>query len=135
MTLARRDWLALGGIVGLAVGLPLIFGLAWNALDIPHTTTSTIARSRSASGATGTLEMRNFSVMSLIGQILFVQPFLWALRWRAVHLPPRETGVLHPRGPGERLCRLWPIFFPADPRGRSSPPSLPGLASSTQPRP
>ena len=77
MTLARRDWLALGGIVGLAVGLPLILGLASNALDIPHNDDFDYRQVALRFWATGSLEMRNFSVMSLIGQILFVQPFLW----------------------------------------------------------
>ena len=77
MKLGRRDWLALGGIIGLAVGLPVVLGLASHALDIPHNDDFDYRQVALGLWSTGTLEMRGFSVMSLIGQILFVQPFLW----------------------------------------------------------
>jgi hypothetical protein len=77
MTLTRRDWIALGGIIGLAVGLPVILGLVAGALDIPHNDDFDYRQVALGLWSTGTLEMRGFSVMSLIGQILFVQPFLW----------------------------------------------------------
>lgn len=77
MTLTRRDWAALGGIIGLAVGLPVILGLVAGALDIPHNDDFDYRQVALGFWSTGSLEMRGFSVMSLIGQILFVQPFLW----------------------------------------------------------
>ncbi len=77
MTLARRDGLVLAGIVSLAVGLPAILGLASGALDIPHNDDFDYRQVALVFWSGGTLEMRGFSVMSLIGQVLFVQPFLW----------------------------------------------------------
>jgi len=93
MTLTRRDWIALGGIIGLAVGLPVILGLVAGALDIPHNDDFDYRQVALGLWSTGTLEMRGFSVMSLIGQILFVQPFLW-LSGGAPWAFAAATGVL-----------------------------------------
>jgi len=77
VTLARRDWLVLAGIIGLAVGVPWVLGVMSGALDIPHNDDFDYRQVALTLWSTGTLEMRGFSVMSLIGQVLFVQPFLW----------------------------------------------------------
>ncbi|HEV2006438.1 MAG TPA: hypothetical protein VGQ85_07470 [Candidatus Limnocylindrales bacterium] len=89
----RRDWLAVAGIVGLAVGLPVILGISSGALDIPHNDDFDYRQVALGYWSTGTLEMRGFSVMSLIGQILFVQPFLW-LSGGAPWAFAAATGVL-----------------------------------------
>jgi hypothetical protein len=93
MTLTRRDWLVLAGILGLAVGLPVILGATSAALDIPHNDDFDYRQVAFGLWSTGTLEMRGFSVMSLIGQVLFVQPFLW-LSGGAPWAFAAATGVL-----------------------------------------
>jgi hypothetical protein len=93
MTFARRDWVALGGILGLAVGLPVVLGLVAGALDIPHNDDFDYRQVALVFWSTGILEMRGFSVMSLIGQILFVQPFL-SLSGGASWAFAAATGVL-----------------------------------------
>jgi hypothetical protein len=77
MMLTRGDRLALAGIIALAVGLPAILGIVSGALDIPHNDDFDYRRIALNLWSTGRLEMRGWGVMSLIGQILFIQPFLW----------------------------------------------------------
>jgi hypothetical protein len=75
--LARREWPVLAAIIALAVGVPLVAGIASGRLDLPHNDDYDYRRIALTFWSSGTLEMRGFSVMSLFGQVLFVQPFLW----------------------------------------------------------
>ena len=73
----RVDWLALGAIVLFAVGLPAVLAGTGGALDIPHNDDFDYRRVALTLFGDGRLEMRGFSVMALIGQVLAVQPLLW----------------------------------------------------------
>jgi len=77
MTVGRRDWLAIAAIVAVAVGVPAVLGIASGSLDIPHNDDFDYRQIALNLWSTGRLEMRGWGVMSLIGQILFIQPFLW----------------------------------------------------------
>jgi hypothetical protein len=77
MTLTRVDRLNLVGILALGVGLPAILGMLSGAIDVPHNDDFDYRQVALTLWSSGTLEMRGYSVMALVGQVLFVQPFLW----------------------------------------------------------
>ena len=77
MTLTRADRLNLAGILALGVGLPAILGVLSGAIDIPHNDDFDYRQVALTLWSSGTLDMRGYSVMALVGQVLFVQPFLW----------------------------------------------------------
>jgi Dolichyl-phosphate-mannose-protein mannosyltransferase len=77
MTLTRADRLNLLGILALAIGLPAILGVLSGAIDVPHNDDFDYRRVALTLWSSGTLDMRGYSVMALVGQVLFVQPFLW----------------------------------------------------------
>jgi len=75
--LGRADWLAIGALVAFALLLPAVLAGMAGALDIPHNDDFDYRRVAQTLWATGQLQMRGFSVMALIGQVLAAQPLLW----------------------------------------------------------
>lgn len=71
------DALALAALLGLAVGLPLVLGSLSGAILIPHNDDPSMRRVALGLFETGRLELNGWTSMTLIGQIAFVQPFLW----------------------------------------------------------
>ena len=72
------DALALAALLGLGVGLPLVLGTLSGAVLIPHNDDPSMRRVALGLFETGRLELNGWTSMTLVGQIAFVQPFLWA---------------------------------------------------------
>jgi hypothetical protein len=64
-------------MIGLAVVLPVVLGALSGAITIPHNDDFTYRRVALGLYQDGHIELTRFSVMSLVGQLLAVQPFLW----------------------------------------------------------
>ncbi len=77
--LERRRWdlLALVALVGVGVALPLVVGAVAGSVLIPHNDDPAMRRSAQMLFETGRLQLVGWTAMTLIGQLLFVQPFLW----------------------------------------------------------
>lgn len=69
--------LAVAALVAVGVGVPMVLGALSGALFIPRNDDPAYRRIALDLYATGRLELNGWSQMTLIGQILFVQPFLW----------------------------------------------------------
>ena len=74
---ARLDLVAAGGIVLLAVAVPAALAATAGALDIPHNDDFDYRRIALTLWADGRLELRGYSAMALLGQVVAIQPFLW----------------------------------------------------------
>jgi dolichyl-phosphate-mannose-protein mannosyltransferase len=72
------DALALTALLVLGVGLPLVLGVLSGAVLIPHNDDPSMRRVALGLFETGRLELNGWTSMTLVGQIAFVQPFLWA---------------------------------------------------------
>jgi hypothetical protein len=70
-------WLRLG-LVAFAVLVPLAIGGVAGSLAIPHNDDAAYRRAALGLFRTGSLELDGWGSMSLVGQLVFVQPFLWA---------------------------------------------------------
>jgi dolichyl-phosphate-mannose-protein mannosyltransferase len=71
------DLFAVGGLLLVGVGLPLLVGWVSGALTVPHNDDFNYRRVALGLYETGRVELTGWTVMSLVGQVLFVQPFLW----------------------------------------------------------
>jgi 4-amino-4-deoxy-L-arabinose transferase-like glycosyltransferase len=71
------DRWALLGIVTVGVGLPALLGAASGALFVSHNDDFNYRRVALGLYETGQIQLTGWTVQSLIGQLLFVQPFLW----------------------------------------------------------
>ena len=72
------DALALAGLLGLGIGLPVLLGTLSGAIVIPHNDDPSMRRVALGLLNSGRLELNGWTSMTLVGQIAFVQPFLWA---------------------------------------------------------
>ena len=72
-----RDVLVVAGLIALGVGLPALFGAASGGLDVPHNDDFNYRRIALEFYETGQIRLTGWSVMTLVGQIVVVQPFLW----------------------------------------------------------
>jgi hypothetical protein len=72
-----NEGIIVAGLVALGVGLPVILGAASGALDISHNDDFNYRRIALGLLDTGRIELTGWSVMSLIGQLILVQPLLW----------------------------------------------------------
>ena len=75
--LDRRDWLILAGLALFAIGLPLILAATSGALTIPHNDDFDFRRSALGLYHDGRVVLTGYSVMSLVGLLVAVQPLLW----------------------------------------------------------
>ena len=73
------DALALVALLGLGVGLPVLLGTLSGSILIPHNDDPSMRRVALGLFENGRLELNGWTSMTLVGQIAFVQPFLWAL--------------------------------------------------------
>jgi 4-amino-4-deoxy-L-arabinose transferase-like glycosyltransferase len=73
----RTDGFALAGLIALAVVGPVAIGAASGALTIPHNDDAAYRRVALNLFESGHLELNGWGSMSLVGQLAFVQPFLW----------------------------------------------------------
>jgi 4-amino-4-deoxy-L-arabinose transferase-like glycosyltransferase len=71
------DWWAVAGLIGLGVILPVTLSAAAGSLSIPHNDDAAYRRIALHLFETGRLQLNGWGSMSLIGQLAFVQPFLW----------------------------------------------------------
>ncbi len=71
------DALALLGLLALGVGLPLVLGMVAGSILIPHNDDPSMRRVALGLFDTGRLALNGWTSMTLVGQIAFVQPFLW----------------------------------------------------------
>lgn len=71
------DALALTGLLALGVGLPLVLGIVSGAAVVPHNDDPSMRRVALDLLRTGHLQLNGWTSMTLVGQIAFVQPFLW----------------------------------------------------------
>jgi Dolichyl-phosphate-mannose-protein mannosyltransferase len=69
--------LALLGLLGIGVALPLLLGTLSGSIVIPHNDDPSMRRVALEFLHTGRLELNGWTSMTLVGQIAFVQPFLW----------------------------------------------------------
>jgi hypothetical protein len=69
--------LAVAALVGVGVGVPILLGALSGALFIPRNDDPSYRRVALDLFSTGRLQFNGWSEMTLIGQIVFVQPFLW----------------------------------------------------------
>jgi hypothetical protein len=67
----------MAGLIAIAVVVPVILGALSGAITIPHNDDFNYRRVALGLYEDGRIELARFSVMSLIGQVLAVQPFLW----------------------------------------------------------
>jgi hypothetical protein len=75
---ARADRVALAALLLLSVALPVVVGLASGAIAVPHNDDFNYRRVALTLYGSGRVELTGWTVMSLIGQLALVQPFLWA---------------------------------------------------------
>lgn len=67
----------MAGLIALAVVVPVVLGMLSGAITIPHNDDFNYRRVALGLYQDGRIELARFSVMSLIGQVLAVQPLLW----------------------------------------------------------
>jgi hypothetical protein len=82
-----REWVGLGIIVVAAVGAPMGWAAATGSLGVPRNDGWAYARIALALAETGSLDLIGWNATNLIGQLLWVQP------WLAVFA--RSVAVLH----------------------------------------
>jgi hypothetical protein len=76
----RLSWpsvLALAALVGIGVGVPILIGALSGATFVPRNDDPAYRRVALDLFSNGRLELNGWNSMTLIGQIIFVQPFLW----------------------------------------------------------
>ena len=78
--IGRADVWVVAGLIGFGVILPVVVGLASGSLDMPRNDDWTFRRIALALYETGRFELNGFEAMTLLGQILLAQPFLWLSR-------------------------------------------------------
>ncbi len=66
------------GLLGLGIGLPILLGTLSGAIVVPHNDDPSMRRVALGLFNSGRLELNGWTSMTLVGQIAFVQPFLWA---------------------------------------------------------
>ncbi len=71
------DRRALAAILALAVVVPLMLGAMSGALDVAHNDDFNYRRVALGLYSDGRIELTSWTVMSLVGQLLAVQPLLW----------------------------------------------------------
>jgi 4-amino-4-deoxy-L-arabinose transferase-like glycosyltransferase len=76
MTFVRERWVQLA-LVAVGVCLPALLFLASGSLEISHNDDFNYRRVALGLYETGQVQLTGWTVMSLIGQLVFVQPFLW----------------------------------------------------------
>lgn len=75
-----RDTSVALGLVALGVGLPALLAIISGSLSIAHNDDFAYRRVALGLYNTGRIELTGWSVMSLIGQVVIVQPLLWISR-------------------------------------------------------
>ena len=73
-----KDILVVLVLAAAGVGLPALLAIGSGAFNLPHNDDFNFRRIAFGLFDTGTVELTGYSVMSLVGQLVFVQPFLWA---------------------------------------------------------
>jgi hypothetical protein len=73
----RGDRWAILILVMIGVGIPLLIGVASGAVLVPHNDDFNYRRVALGLYEHGQIELTGWTVMSLIGQLALVQPFLW----------------------------------------------------------
>jgi hypothetical protein len=74
---AWADLRAILVLLGIGVGLPLVLGVASGAILVPHNDDFNYRRVALGLYEDGQVQLTRWTVMSLIGQLALVQPFLW----------------------------------------------------------
>jgi len=77
---SRSSMLALASLLLIGVALPIVVGLVSGALSVPRNDDPAYRRVALELYSTGRLRFNAWSEMTLVGQIAFVQPFLWLSR-------------------------------------------------------
>jgi hypothetical protein len=72
-----RDPLMIALLVAVGVGLPVLLGVVSGALTIPHNDDFNYRRVALGLYQTGQVQLTGWTVMSLIGQLVIVEPALW----------------------------------------------------------
>jgi len=72
------DVIAIAALLVLGIAIPLILDAIAGSLLVPHNDDPSIRRAALGLYETGRLELNGWTTMTLVGQLLFVQPFLWA---------------------------------------------------------
>jgi hypothetical protein len=72
-----KDTFVVLGLVAVGVGLPVLLGAVSGALTIPHNDDFNYRRVALGLYQTGHVELTGWTVMSLIGQLVTVEPVLW----------------------------------------------------------
>jgi len=72
-----RDRWAVIGLVALGVGLPVVLGVLSGSILIPNNDDFNYRRVALGLYETGQIQLTGWTVMSLIGQLALIQPFLW----------------------------------------------------------
>jgi hypothetical protein len=75
--LTRRDLVLLAALIAVAVVIPLALFIATGAIDIAHNDDFSYRRAALGLYSNGEIQLTGWGVMTLVGQLLFVQPFLW----------------------------------------------------------
>ena len=70
--------IAVAGLLVVGVGLPFVIGTASGSILVPHNDDPSMRRAALSLFQTGTLQLNGWTSMTLVGQLLLVQPFLWA---------------------------------------------------------
>lgn len=76
-SISTRDRLIVGALIVLGVGLPVVLGAISGSITIPHNDDYNYRRVALGLYQDGRIELSHFSVASLLGQLVAVQPFLW----------------------------------------------------------
>ena len=72
------DVIAVAGLLVIGVVLPFVIGTVSGSILVPHNDDPSMRRAALSLYETGTLQLNGWTSMTLVGQLLLVQPFLWA---------------------------------------------------------
>ena len=75
--MTRSDRWSILTLVGLGVGVPLLLGVASGAILVSHNDDFNYRRVALGLYETGHIQLTGWTVMSLVGQLALVMPFLW----------------------------------------------------------